>query len=241
MRVVDCHRVIGAVPMARAPEDPLGLLAELDQLGIDTAAVTPAWQLYGDPRGTEEYVAARGEWAHHSRLIEVPVVLPGPADTRFPADLDDLDVGLVRTCPARHRFDPLGPAAVHWWNRLAERGTALAVDAGELGLDGVARLAQAAPALDLLVLGPGYRELRRLRELLDAHPRIHVETGTIVSAGGVEWLARGVGAHRLVFGTGAPLWDDAGPRFQLDHLGLPADDVALIAHGSWDRLVKVDA
>jgi len=80
---------------------------------------------------------------------------------------------------------------------------------------------------DPLVIAP-----RRLAELLETAPGVYVETGTLVAAGAVEWLAGRFGAHRLVFGTGAPRWDDAGARFLLDHLDLPADDVAMIAAGS---------
>jgi len=48
----------------------------------------------------------------------------------------------------------------------------------------------------------------------------------------VEWVARRYGAHRVLFGTGAPVTDDAGPRFRLDHLELSADEVELIAGGN---------
>lgn len=238
MRVFDCHRVLGAVPGGRGAETPTSMLADLDHIGIAGAAVTNAWQLYGDPRGEVEYVQARGAWNPESRLVEVPVIVPGPADSGWPSGPGELGASvMVRACPVRHRFDILGPSAQRWWNDLADRDAVLTVDAGEIGLDGVARLAAATPRLKILILGPGYRELRRMRELLDLYPLVHVETGTIVSAGGIEWLARGVGAHRLVFGTGAPVWDDGGPRFQLDHLELPEQDVELIAHASWDRLV----
>lgn len=238
MRVFDSHRILGPVPAGRGAETSASMLAELDHLEITAAAVTNAWQLYGDPRSAAEYLAARGAGDPEPRLIEVPVIVPGPADSGWPAKPDEVAAAvMVRACPARHRFDLLGPSGLRWWNDLADRGVGLAVDADEIGLDGVARLAEAAPRLKILVLGPGYRELRRMRELLEQHPLVHVETGTIVSAGGIEWLARGVGAHRLVFGTGAPTWDDAGPRFQLDHLELPQEDIELIAHTSWDRLV----
>jgi hypothetical protein len=238
MRVFDSHRILGAVPAGRGAETPAGTVADLDHLEIAAAAVTRAWELYGDPRGAEDYLAARGEWEPEPRLIEVPVIVPGPADAGWPAGPGELGAAsMVRACPMRHRFDLLGSSALRWWNELVDRNVVLAVDANETGLAGVAALADTVPGLKVLVLSPGYRELRRLRELLDEHRLVHVETGTIVAAGGIEWLARGVGAHRLVFGTGAPVWDDAGPRFQLDHLDLPEHDVALIAHASWDHLV----
>lgn len=238
MQIFDCHRILGPIPTGRAAESAAGVLVDLDQLGIDGAAVTRAWELYGDPRGAEEYLAARGSEAAEPRLVEIPIIIPGAADNQWPPTTDDVSTAVaVRACPERHRFDLVGASAMSWWRELGARGTLLQLDASEVGLGQVAALAQAVPDLPILVLSSGYRELRRLRELLEAHQNVHVETGTIVSAGAIEWLARGVGAHRLLFGTGAPLWDDAGPRFQLDHLDLGEADVALLAGGSWDRLV----
>jgi hypothetical protein len=242
MRVFDCNRLLGAIPMGRGVETVADVLAELDHLQIDGAATTRAWELHGDPREGGEYLAVRGPDPIHPRLVEVPVVIPGPVGAQWPPTVDDAPAAVaMRACPVRHRFDPAGPAATVWWRRLAETGTVLFVDAVEIGLAGVAALAEANAGLRILVLNAGYRELRRIRELFEAYPNLHVETGTLNTAGAVEWLARGIGAHRLVFGTGAPMWDDAGPRFQLGHLDLPDTDVALIAHGSWDRLTGAAA
>ncbi|WP_305686184.1 amidohydrolase family protein [Microbacterium sp.] len=214
------------------------MIDDLDRLGIASAAVTPSWMLIGDPRSAAEYELERSPF-EDERLVRVPVILPGAAGSGWPDSIDALyrlNPKIVRACPERHRFDAHGSVAMTWWNDLADRGIALALDASECGLPLVASVADAVPNLKMLMLTPGYRELRRLAELLTVAPEVFVETGTIVSAGGVEWLARAVGAQRLVFGTGAPIWDDAGPRFQLDHLDLKNEDVEMIAHGSWDRL-----
>lgn len=274
MRVFDAHRLIGPVPGDHVPSvDVAGVLAELDRLGIDGAAVTPSHGLYGDP--AHEHAADAG----HERLTTVPVILPAVAGAGWPdapggsgeaggetgpeapssrrretqdqgdlawgsPDPTDLMIGpvvdaapaMVRACPVRHRFALTGPVALGWWHELAAAGIPLALDAHETGLDRVRALATTVPRLRVLVLSPGYRCLRELAELLDAHPGVYVETGTLAAAGAVEWLARRSGAHRLVFGTGAPVWDDAGPRFQLEHLRLPDGDVELIAAGSFAAL-----
>lgn len=234
MRIVDAHRVLGPVPGDHVPSaDVAGMLAELDHLGIDGAAVTPSDGLYGDP--AHEHDPGAG----HERLAPVPVVLPAVPGAGWPdgpgAVVDAAPV-MVRACPVRHRFALTGPVALRWWRELAAAAIPLALDAQETGLDRVGALAAAAPGLRVLVLSPGYRCLRELAELLDTHPGVYVETGTLAAAGAVEWLAGRAGAHRLVFGTGAPVWDDAGPRFQLDHLRLPAADVELIAAGSFTAL-----
>lgn len=198
--------------------------------------------IYGDPRAEAEYESARGTDIASDRLVRVPVVIPGIAGAGWPVNANLVaDTAMVRACPERHRFDPSGPYAMRLWNDLAERDTVLALDAAELGLSAIAIVARAVPKLRILVLSPGYRELLRIAELLETLPGLYLETGTVISAGGLEWLARTAGAHRLVFGTGAPLWDSAGPRFQLDHLNLSQQDVELIAHGSWDRMTGATA
>ncbi|RIQ18367.1 amidohydrolase family protein [Jiangella rhizosphaerae] len=238
MRIFDAHRVLGPVPGDHVPSaDVAGLLAELDHLGTDGAAVTPSHGLYGDP--AHEHGAGPGSVPGHERLVPVPVILPAVPGAGWPdgpGAVVDAAPAMVRACPVRHRFALTGPVALRWWHELAVAAIPLALDASETGLDRVGALAAAVPELRILVLSPGYRCLRELAELLDAHPGIHVETGTLAAAGAVEWLARRSGAHRLVFGTGAPVWDDAGPRFQLDHLRLPAADVELIAAGSFEAL-----
>lgn len=243
VRVFDAHRLVGPLPSEESNTTDLdGLAAELDHLDIDACAVTSTAELFGDPAGppAREAATAVSAPAGRARFLPVPVIIPAVAGSGWPATVDDVLTAapaLVRACPVRHRFDPLGPVASHWWRRLAEYGIPVALDVAECGLPTVSALAAAQPGLRLLLLSPGYRELRRLAELLDAFPGVHVETGTVVSAGGVEWLADRFGAHRLVFGTGAPRWDDAGARFLLQHLDLPAPDVAMIAAGSARALI----
>lgn len=238
VRVFDAHRIAGPLPGEPAA-DPAGLLADLDHLGIDACAVTTSAELLGDPAGAPARDAAR-TWSARARFLPVPVIVPAVAGAGWPAGVDELlatPPAMVRICPRRHRFDPHGPVASAWWAALAGHGVPVALDVTECGLDTAAALARAWPELGLLLLTPGYRELRRLAELLDTAPGVRVETGTLVAAGAVEWLARRFGAHRLVFGSGAPRWDDAGARFLLDHLELPESDVALIAAGSAAALI----
>ena len=239
MRVIDAHRLLGPIPTGAVPETTAELIDDLDMLDIHSAAVTPSWMLFGDPRSAAPYESQRATDLSSERLVRVPVVIPAVADSGWPRSVNEIsDAIMVRACPERHRFDPLGPTAMGWWRAFAERETVLALDADECGLATIKAIADAVPRLNILALSPGYRELRRLAELLQLAPGIHVETGTLASAGAVEWIARTVGAHRLVFGTGAPLRDDAGPRFQLDYLDLPEEAVSLIAHGTWDRLTR---
>jgi hypothetical protein len=143
-------------------------------------------------------------------------------------------VRMVRLCPERHRFDLTGPAALRL---LAALALPVAIDLDETSPAQLRHLAERLPDLRILVLNPGYRRLRALAELMAEAPRVWAEVGTVNTQGGVEWLAERFGAGRLVFGTGAPVSDDCGPRFLLDHLDLPPEDVGLIAAGSLEALL----
>lgn len=222
--VIDAHRLVGPVPFDDLPQDPR---PEMDRLGIERACVTHTLSLYSDPRAGNEALLALGD----PRLIPVPVVVPGDPE---PAEVAAWGVRMVRLCPERHRFDLMGPAALRL---LAAIALPVAIDLDETSPAQLRHLAERLPDLRILVLNPGYRRLRALAELMAEAPNVRAEIGTVNTQGGVEWLAARFGAGRLVFGTGAPVSDDCGPRFLLDHLDLPPEDVARIAAGSLEELL----
>lgn len=235
--IVDAHRLLGPLPTGAGPSATVaGTLTEMDRLGVDEAHVTHAYALHGDPAEANRVLFDAVDGV--ARLHPVPVVVPAVAGACVPPRLEDLDqlrsrgVSMVRIAPARHRVDPTGPVARRWLDRLGHLGIAVATHADETPFPALRTLAAAYPAVNWLLLGPGYRRLRELGELLDTAPNVRVETGTLNTSGAVEWIAERWGAGRLVFGTGAPLFDDAGPRYQLDHLDLKPEDRALVAGGS---------
>ncbi|TDW21738.1 amidohydrolase family protein [Kribbella kalugense] len=217
MRVIDVNRIVGPVPTGDVPSnDAPGLLGELDRLAIDAACVVHSHDLYYNPTAAAALPA-------DPRLIRVPVVVPGPLGSTASAKL-------VRMCPTEHRFPLTGPHGLAAARELSECGTSVLLTLENLGE--IHRLATEVPALRIVLINTGYRSLRELADLMDVHPEVRVDTSTLCGHLHVEWIAERYGAHRVLFGTGAPVTDDAGPRFQLDHLELPAADVELIAGGN---------
>ncbi|MGP4027086.1 amidohydrolase family protein [Actinomadura sp. 3N407] len=224
MNVVDVNRILGPLPTEYVPgRDAAGMLAELDRLGIDAACVVHSHALFYDPDAGN---AALPE--AEDRLVPVPVLVPGPLGTAPTAVPHG---GLVRLCPAEHRFALTGPHGLTLARELADRSTAVLLGWESASFTEIDRLAAQVPGLTIVLINTGYRSLRELADLMDAHPGIRVDTATLSGHLAVEWVARRYGAHRVLFGTGSPITDDAGPRFQLDLLDLPAADVALIAGG----------
>lgn len=209
---------MGPVPFDDLPADPR---PDMDRLGIQEAWVTHTLSLYSDPQAGNQALFAQKD----PRLVPVPVVVPGACT------LDEVlewDVRMVRLCPERHRFDLTGPTARRW---LAALDTTVAIDLEETTPARLLALTKDLPDLRILLLNPGYRRLREVAELMAEAPNVWLEIGTVNTQRGVEWLAAQFGAGRLVFGTGAPVLDDCGPRFLLDHLDLPKEDIELIAAG----------
>ncbi|MFF0729744.1 amidohydrolase family protein [Streptomyces sp. NPDC004134] len=245
MRVVDVNRILGPVPHDDVPgRDADGLRGELDRLRIDEAWVVHSHAVYGDPLTVPP--------VEEDRLLAVPVVIPGPLGTGEPPP-----VPVVRLYPAAHRFSLGDDGSDHdhdhgdgdgdgdgdhdgarLLRQLGERRTVTLVDWEQLDAAGRRRLSRRPGLPPLVLTGTGYRSLRELAGLLARCAHLYVDTSTLCGHRQVEWVAERFGAHRVLFGTGSPLTDDAGPRFQLDHLDLPAADVARIAAGNADRLVR---
>ncbi|MEU6731437.1 amidohydrolase family protein [Nonomuraea wenchangensis] len=234
--VIDAHRLIGPVPFDDVPSDPLG---DMDRLGIDRACVTHTLSLHSDPAaGNAALFAATGApGAGGGRLVPVPVVVPGVPGAGVPdgpGEVRAWGVRMIRLCPERHRFDLTGPSTLRWLEAI---GLPVAVDLEETSPAQLITLTARLPGLRVLLLNPGYRRLRAVAELMTEAPNVRAEIGTVNTQGGVEWLAERFGARRLVFGTGAPVSDDCGPRFLLDRLALPPEDVDRIAAGSLEELL----
>ncbi|MFE7130175.1 amidohydrolase family protein [Streptomyces sp. NPDC057638] len=246
--VVDIHRLWGPLPyghepgafvrtpdtLVRTPDtalpDPAPLLHELDRLAIDTACVSHTHATHGDPRDATAVPPLPA-----GRLVPVPVLIPGPLGTGLPPP----GTRLVRLTPAAHHWTLTGAHARALTGELTRRETAVLLPYDSATPDGLDRFARAAPRLTTVLTGTGYRSLRDLADLLDAHPHLRVETSTLAGHLQVEWLVRRYGAGRVLFGTGAPETDAAGPRYQLATLDLPEADRDRIGGGNALRLLGV--
>ncbi|WP_405998523.1 amidohydrolase family protein [Streptomyces sp. NBC_00829] len=228
MTVVDINRLLGPLPYDEvASRDAAGLLGELDRLRIDSAWVVHTHALYGDPRdGNASLTDADG-----GRLRPVPVLVPGPLGTT------GSDTPVVRLCPGEHHWPLTGAHALALGDALARARTTVLLGWESATAAEIHRFADAVPALRIVLTGTGYRSLRDLAELMDAHEELSVDTSTLAGHLQVEWFAGRYGARRVLFGTGAPVTDDAGPRYQLDTLELSGADTALIAGGNALRLL----
>jgi predicted TIM-barrel fold metal-dependent hydrolase len=214
LALFDANVLLGRNPRSSvAAVDASGLLAWLDRVGIAEALVghTASWlhdPATGNRQLTDELAAAP------DRLRACWVVLPaGTGELGSPDELvaSALDAGVAATrgYPTDHGWSLTAPDAAPLLDALAVAGLPLLVDAEQASWTELAECAAAHPRLRLVVCGTGYRALRRIAGMLDRAGNVWIETSTLATHQGVEWLADRFGPDRLVFGSGATLRDPA--------------------------------
>ncbi len=236
----DANVLLGPLPRRPpgAPKDVPELLATMDQFGISRALVTHTYAKWHDP--TEGNARLMREVAGEPRLAPCWVVLPAatgevPPEGEQVERLLDAGARAARLCPAAHRLslepwevDPLLAA-------LAARRVPLLLDCDNAHWSEarpwrfIEYAARAYPSLPLVLLREPQANLRTLLALLERCPNVIVETSYFQAHDGIALLAERFGAHRLVFGTGLPVFDPGLPVAGLMYAGLPPEALAAVA------------
>lgn len=244
LRFFDATVRIGHRPSLarRAPMDctVTGLLRDMDHFGVDQALVSHA---------AADYCAAFGNrllmesLARHPRLfpcwVATPFVdrEPGGA-ARWVASLEDHGVRAVRLNPFSDGMEKFalreilgGPLL----NALEARGVPVLCKLdGEL----VDQLCGAHPGLTVINTIQTFGV--RIAPVLRRHPRLHLEMSRLCHHNDLEWIAREVGADRLVFGTSWGDWISPGAALTLvSAAALPESDKARIAGGTLRALLRL--
>jgi hypothetical protein len=244
----DANVLLGPQPRQPpgAPENMPALLATMDEFGISRALVAHTYAKWHDP--AEGNARLMRELAGEPRLASCWIVLPAvtgevPPEPDQVARLLDAGARAARLCPAAHRLslepweiDPLLVA-------LATFRVPLLLDCDNVHW-GEARpwrfieyAARAYPDLPLVLLREPQASLRTLLALLERCPNVIVETSYFQAHDGIALLAERFGAHRLVFGTGLPVFDPGLPVAGLLYAGLPPEALAAVAAGTLEQLL----
>lgn len=204
--------------------EPADILDELRRHGVQEALVTDMRAVERDLSGNAavlNIVAAhpgmQPVWVMPQHTV-VDILDPDA----FVGDVLANGVRAIRVTPSPyhgHLVAPwaLGPA----WRALEEARIPVLLADTDLGrypdkpstgfsAENVYALCQAYPALPLVILRTNFSATRVLVPLLRECPNLHVEVSYYTAHRGFEFLAKQVGAERLVFGTGLPV-GSAGP------------------------------
>lgn len=229
------------------PETVPELLAAMDAYGLERALVTHTHAKWGHPIHGNERLCE--EIAGEARLVACGVVLPA-ATGEVPPEAEQVQRLLAggaraaRLCPALHRLS-LEPWEVErLLGALAERRVPLLLDSDNTHWSEarpwrfVEWACRTFPALPLVLLREPQSNFRTLFPLLERYPNLVVETSYLQAHDGIALLVERFGAHRLIFGTGLPVWDPGMPITGLTYAGLSAEALAAVAGGTLERLLE---
>ncbi len=230
-----------------APEDVPGLLAAMDTYGIARVLVTHSTAKWhdiatGNRRLTEEL-------AGQDRLTACWTVMPAstgevPEETEQVDQLLASGARVARLCPVAHRLS-LEPWEVdRLLGALAERRVPLLLDFDNRHWSEsrpwrfIEWACRTFPGLPVVLLRQGQADFRTLFILLDRCSNLIVETSYLQGHDAINLIAGRWGAHRLVFGTGMPVWDPALPIAGLTYAGLSPEALTAVARGTLQSLME---
>jgi hypothetical protein len=244
----DANVLVGPLPRqpAGAPEDVAALLATMDEFGIARALVTHSYAKWHDP--AEGNVRLVCELAGEPRLVPCWVVLPAatgevPPEGEQVARLLDAGARAARLCPLAHRLslEPWEVGAL--LEALAARRVPVLLDCDNVHWSEprpwrfIEWAARAYPDLPLVLLREPQAGLRTLLPLLERCSNVVVETSYFQAHDGIAFLVERFGPHRLVFGTGLPVFDPGLAVTGLTYAGLSAGALAAVAGGTLEELL----
>lgn len=243
LRLLDVNAALGRMPHDVGGGGVADLLGAMDRLGIDEAVVShlEGWR-HAPAAGNARVVA---EVADVPRLHACWIVLPdGTGEFPPPSDLAraarEASVVAVRALPEHHGWLLDSPEGTALGRALADERLPLLVDADQTSWPAVEALTAACPELDVVVCRVGYRSTRTFAPMLDRRPRVRLDLSYLGGHDALEWAVRRFGADRLVFGTGAPHVDPAGPVARLSWSGLDDATAAAIGWGHGAALLGME-
>ena len=249
MNSFDINCMLGPTNTDREPSfrTPEALLAEMDRVGIAEALVYASQARMAHPAdGNAAVVEAVRE---HPRLHPCFVVMPPgtgeqPEPEALVAQMRVEGVRAVRMFPEEHNFPLLERSLRPLLAALADARVPLLLDVGRTGWSQIKldwrelfAIAEAHPALPLVLLREGGSTARVLFGVWEEFPNLYLETSYIQESRIVEEIAERFGHGLLLFGTGMPAYDPGGPLGLLQGAQVTPEQRADIAGNSARRLL----
>jgi predicted TIM-barrel fold metal-dependent hydrolase len=232
--LVDVNAMLGRYPRADVGTGTVeALLARMDHVGIAAAIVghTMSW-LHDPATGNRRVVELVRD---QPRLAPCWVILPHACGevappAQFIAQAREHGVQAVRGYPADHRYNLAGADIAPMLEAITAAGLPLLVDIRQTDWSTVETVAGRYPDLPVIVCEIGYRDIRRVTGVLERTANVYLDLADLSSHCGLELLVDRFGAGRILFGTGAPVRDQAEAVTRL--LWSELDDAAVAAIGA---------
>lgn len=241
----DCNCFLGrtAVPNPGSFHSRNDLIEKMDEYGIAKALVYHS--LARDHAPFEGNGVLHEEIDSEPRLEPIWVVMPHHTD-EFPETEELLKlmkqkgVRATRIYPsaAKHNFSIKQYSAGPLFSALENVKIPIFVDIDEIGWDNIDTILGEYPHLPIVICNIGYRGDRHLYPLMQTYENLYVETSRFLSHLGVEALCKKVGANRILFGTGMPVYTGAGATFYIEKLMIDENARQLIAYENLNNLLE---
>ncbi len=222
MNYIDCNVWVGTrcTPTPHEVDSTAETIKIMSDLGISQAVVTHFSALEYEAKVGNTLVAEEVA-AFSEHLIPAWVVLPGiagdfPKGKQLKRALIDNDVKMARIFPSptQHNFCTEEIFCEGLFDALAESGTPLLLDAGQIPWGEIARILKDHPNLNLILSNLTYRYDRYTYPLLERFDNFYLETSGLRGYMQIEDVCTQFGANRLIFGTNLPIFD-AGSSFAI--------------------------
>jgi hypothetical protein len=249
MKFFDCNCGFGlpSKPTASPANCPTldDLEAQLARAGIDQALVWHLSQHDVSPQCGNELLAAAT--AGKTNLVGCWTVLPEVTGEmpvkKLLAAMKAHNVLALRAFPAAHRYllnrETMGPLLDAMTERRIPLLYSLWRQPPNSPWNNLFELMADFPNLTLVITDHGtWGSDRLFRPLLEKYQRVHIDTARFFLDGGLEDVARGYGADRILFGSGLPDNYPGGMMLAIRHAELPEADREAIAGGNLARLLK---
>jgi len=238
----DCYCQVGryGTPGPGEPLEPREVLDAMQRAGISRALAIHALAKELAPiEGNDLIVmlAREHQWIepcwvampHHTREM--------PAAGVLLAAMRNSGVRSVRLFPSLHgwRMNEYGTGEL-----LSALGAACVptfVDLDQTNWDEVDQVCATHPGLPLVVLRVTYRIDRTLYPLLEKHQNLRIEISGYQPHRGIEEIAARFGAHRLLFGSGLPVFEPGSAVAMVTYAELPEDQKQMIAAANLEALL----
>jgi len=114
----------------------------------------------------------------------------------------------------------------------------LLIGMDQLNWNEVYTLCSDFPNLPVILSGVGYGSNRNLYSLLKQFQNLYLETIGYKTHNGIEEICRVFGAHRLIFGSGMPLFSGASAVSMVNYARISEAEKRMIAVENLDRLLQ---
>ncbi len=237
--IIDINTLFGPLPAASTDRAVDSLLAMMDKHHVTAACTLSTLGLLLDP--TVGNTATRAACTEHNALIPVATLNPVMyfGDNSPAQKLKDDGFKLVRFFPLIQSWPPNFGPFKELVSTLATSALPIMINIGSLGdITTLESILDSYPS-PVILSTVNASHLAETVSALRNHSNWHVDISHLLSPGAIQLIADGVGAERMLFGSGAPSRPIASIVNTLKLSNLTSEQSALVLSGNARRVINL--